>query len=507
MTGVAAKLQAAAAWDVPRVHGAVAALGAVGDRLPTWRARLEGVARTLDSGEVWAGPAAAGAAAAVREVSVVTWGVERALGYSLTSFDRLTAEVGPAQALAREALGRSGEVPGGLPAALAGRDRLASAVGALVPGADLAPAASAALAAAEAALRHAAGVTTAAEDAGLALSGVGVRGASTPVDFPALASGVPMTDPVCGTAGPPGPPEAVALWWAALPLPTQLAVLRADPAGLGGRDGLPAWARDLANRQLLAAALDAPEGIGTGTARAVARRIRAEEAAGREVQLQSLDLAADRVVLGLGDLDTADAVALLVPGIHNTPADDLGALVGDARDVERAARLAAPGITVATAVWLGYDSPTHPGRILTRRDAVEGGRELADSLAGMRAGRRAVAVADARATVLAHSYGTVVVDEAADVPGVLDADAVVLLGSPGMEGDAASLEVAEVYDAAAAWDLVAVSRWFGTGTGSAAFHSTGLPVAPDAGHSDYYDPEGPTLAAVGEVVAGVRTPR
>jgi len=506
MTGVATRLQAAAAWDVPRVQGAVAALGEVAERLPIWRARLEGVARALGSGEVWAGPAAVSAAGAVREVSVVTWAVERALGSSLTSFDRLAAEAGTAHDLAREALGRSDEIPGGLAAALAGRDRLAAAVGALVPGTALSPSASAALAVAEAALRHAAGVAAAAEDAGAALAGVGVREASAPADFPALATWVPVAEPVCGTAAPPGPPQAVALWWAALPLPTQLAALRADPAGLGGRDGLPAWARDLANRQLLAAARDAPDGPGAATARAVARRIQAEEESGREVQVHLLDLAADRVVLALGDLDTADAVALLVPGIHNTPADDLGALMGDARDVQRAARLAAPGITVATAVWLGYDSPTHPGQILTRRNAVDGGRELADSLAGMRAGRRAVAAADVRATVLAHSYGTVVVDEAADVPGVLDADAVVLLGSPGMEEDAASLEIAEVYDAAAAGDLVVASRWFGTWTGAADFRSTELPVSPDAGHSDYYDPEGPTLTAIGEVVAGARRP-
>jgi hypothetical protein len=507
MTGtVAGRLQAAAAWDVPRLRGAVAALSAVAERLPTWRARLEGIARALDSGEVWAGPAAVSAAGAVREVSVVTWAVERSLGSSLTAFDRLAAEAGPAQELACEALGRSEEVPGGLPAALAGRGRLAAAVGALAPGTELSPAASVAVAAAEAALRHAAAVGAAAEDAGAALAGVGVRDASAPADFPALASWVPTAEPVCATPGPPGPPEAVALWWAALPLPAQLAALRADPAGLGGRDGLPAWARDLANRQLLAAALGAaPDERTAATARVVARRIEIEEAAGRAVQVHLLDLAADRVVLGLGDLDTADAVAVLVPGIHNTPADDLGALVGDARDVDRAARLAGSGITVATAVWLGYDSPTRPGQILTRRSAVEGGRELADSLAGMRAGRRAVAAPDARTTVLAHSYGTVVVDEAADVPGVLAADAVVLLGSPGMEEDAAALEVPEVYDAAAADDLVVASRWFGTWTGAAAFHSSELPAAPDAGHSDYYDPKGPTLAAVGEVVAGVRT--
>jgi len=503
-----ARLRTVAAWDVAGVRAAVGRLGDVGERLPTWRARLEGIARDLDSGENWSGPASVSAGSVVRELATVTWAVERALADSVTAFDRLAAAADRAQELAREALVRADEVPGGLGAALDDRERLAAAVGALVPGTELAPAASAALAAAEAALHHAGSASAAAVDAGGALSRVGVRDAFAPADFTALASLVPVSDPLCVTQGPSGPPEAVALWWAALPLPTQLAALRADPAGLGGRDGLPAWARDLANRQLLAAALDAPglDGTAAATARAVAGRIADEERAGRQVQLQLFDLPGDRVIVGLGDLDTADAVALLVPGIQNTPGDDLGGLVGDARDVARATRLAAPGATVATAVWLGYDSPGHLGQILTRRNASDGGRELADSLAGLRAGRAAVAAEEARATVLAHSYGTVVVDEAADVPGRLAADAVVLLGSPGMEEDAASLEIPEVYDAAAPADLVVLSRWFGRSTGSAAFGSTGLPVDPEGGHSDYYDPQRPTLAAVGEVVAGVRTP-
>jgi hypothetical protein len=97
------------------------------------------------------------------------------------------------------------------------------------------------------------------------------------------------------------------------------------------------------------------------------------------------------------------------------------------------------------------------------------------------------------------------VDEAADVPGRLAADAVVLLGSPGMEDDAASLEAPEVFDAEGGDDPVAGFEWFGSRTGAQRYGSTALPVDPSTGHSDYYDVERPTLAAIGEVVAGVRT--
>ena len=106
---------------------------------------------------------------------------------------------------------------------------------------------------------------------------------------------------------------------------------------------------------------------------------------------------------------------------------------------------------------------------------------------------------------MGHSYGTVVLDEAADRPGRLDADAVVLLGSPGMEDDAAHLEAPEVYDAAAAADPISWSGWFGTGTWAERFGSTGLPADAATGHSDYFDRDRPTLTAMGEVVVGRRT--
>ena len=95
---------------------------------------------------------------------------------------------------------------------------------------------------------------------------------------------------------------------------------------------------------------------------------------------------------------------------------------------------------------------------------------------------------------------------AADVPGRLAADAVVLLGSPGMEDDAGSLEAREVYDAGAAGDPVSWLGWFGLPPAADPYGSAGLPGDRWMGHSSYYDPAHPTLAAIGEVVSGARCP-
>jgi alpha/beta hydrolase family protein len=196
-----------------------------------------------------------------------------------------------------------------------------------------------------------------------------------------------------------------------------------------------------------------------------------------------------------------------VPGIFTTAPDDLGALVGDAADVGDAARTAG-ATSVATVAWLGYRTPQNLYRAAGRGDARSGGRALSGALAGLAAARAAQGAPDARTTLLAHSYGTVVADEAAHRPGRLAADAVVLLGSPGMERDgAAGLEAPEVYDAAGWADPVAALRWFGEGPWEPGYGATPLPTDRDTGHSDYYDPGHSTLAALGAVVAGTFRPR
>ena len=63
-----------------------------------------------------------------------------------------------------------------------------------------------------------------------------------------------------------------------------------------------------------------------------------------------------------------------------------------------------------------------------------------------------------------------------------------------------------VFDAAALTDPIAHLSHFGSPTDMPWFGATELPVEFGMGHSAYYDVDRPTLAAMGEVVAGVRAP-
>jgi hypothetical protein len=473
------RLASVAAWNVSLVRGAVALLSAVAARLPAWRLRLGDLARSLQDPQCWSGPAAQSAAASVLELSAVAAAVDEAIGESLVFLQRMAGQVETSQELALQAL-RSGSSadPG---QALWSAARLADLVPGPAPGAVAASA-----------LEHAAAATTAARAAADPVDGLTGIGGERAETFGELVAATVFAGPVLAPAVPVhSVPQQAAAWWASLSAGAQLAVVRAAPAALGELDGVPAWARDRANRLVLARALrDPATPDAAAAARAISCRIAGEEARGQHVQLQLLDLTGDRVVMALGDLDTADAVAVLVPGIGNTPA--------------AAARAAAPGSAVTAVVWLGYRTPRTPPEVVTRTAARRGGAALSASLAGLAAARVAAGAPQARTTVLAHSYGTVVVDEAADVQGRLAADAVVLLGSPGMEDDARALEAPEVFDAAALTDPIAHLGHFGSPTDMPWFAATELPVEFGMGHSAYYDADRPTLAAMGEVVAGVR---
>jgi hypothetical protein len=498
-------LDEVAGWDLPLLRGAVWTLDAVADRLPAWRARVEAVGRSLEDADCWYGPAAQSAGAALVDVSTVATVVTTALDESLEHAQRLLAEAETAQELAERALAAAAAVP----VVLDGAGRLVSLPPPPVAAtagldADQTAAALRAQELAEEALQAAALAGRAATEAADALTTVGMGGTLLLASFGDLAATLAPQPaaPIPGLLLARSPTE-LAQWWSGLSTSTREEVIARAPEVVGQLDGLPAWARDEANRLYLDRVLSDPEAEGRDAAEAVAREIADREAAGEVVQLYQFVPEDDLVALATGDLDTADAVAVVVPGIFTTPVDDLDDLADDATAISEAAVAAAPGMAVASIAWLGYRTPQALAPAATTHTAKVGGRALAAALDGLNAMR---GPDPARTTVVAHSYGTVVTDHAAAAPGPLQADVLVLNGSPGLDRSAAELEVDEVYEATSASDYVTWLELHGEQTWESSFGAVSLPTAWNMGHTGYYDPDHPTVTAIGEVVAGVREP-
>ena len=136
-----------------------------------------------------------------------------------------------------------------------------------------------------------------------------------------------------------------------------------------------------------------------------------------------------RLVERVGPAD-ASVVVVLVPGV-GTDLADRSELRSDAERVW--ATVAAvherdrgdPDVAVVS--WLGYDPPDHVWGGLQRGPATTGARRLVDDVATLRS---AGAI---RIVVVGHSYGAVVASLAGAAG--LDADELVLVGSPGLGVD------------------------------------------------------------------------
>lgn len=313
-----------------------------------------------------------------------------------------------------------------------------------------------------------------------------------------------------GAVGPAadGPaPAAVGHWWATLTPGERERLVVERPELVGALDGVPAVARDRANRARLAVARRATESelADLAHARDTARDLRelqdvearlagvrarlgrllAIDTAATDRALLAVDPVAGRAAVGIGDVDNARHVGVFVPGF-TARAEDL-----PARTAELAA-LTGPG--VAAVAWYDYAAPQWPEvldparSVLGTRAATAASTRLASFLDG-------VGIRGAHVTAVGHSYGSLVVAQAAATSRAVDD--VVLLGSPGVT----PLPRQPTWVAEARLDPVADAAWFGPDpNGLAGVHPVATTGA--SGHDDYLRAGGTSAHNVAAVIGG-----
>ena len=146
-----------------------------------------------------------------------------------------------------------------------------------------------------------------------------------------------------------------------------------------------------------------------------------------------------RAAIGIGDVTTADNIAVMAPGISNSPAGIANG-IDDAMALRTATAQQSPGDNTAVVAWYGYDIPlsgitgvpmnplataVNAAAVLSDANARSGGALLVDDLAVM----RRWAPSAARFVGIGFSMGSTAISSAAALGAGFDD--VVLLGSPG----------------------------------------------------------------------------
>ncbi|MER7757210.1 alpha/beta hydrolase [Kitasatospora sp. NPDC097643] len=243
-------------------------------------------------------------------------------------------------------------------------------------------------------------------------------------------------------------PQKSADWWKSLTPEQQSSYLALYPDQIGKLDGLPATARDEANRLVLDQQLDemkAGDARGSGMTSedynklegaliALKTRIDQQDGAAEDQQLFLLGIdpkaygGDGKAIIAIGNPDTADHTALMVPGTDNT-LRDMPDQIKRISELQRASRETAPGAKVSVISWLGYDAPEVDGTVMTTDRAESAAEPLRQFTKGTR-----VAQGDhhSHLTVMSHSYGTTAVGAAAAGGEGLGADDIVAVASPGM---------------------------------------------------------------------------
>ncbi len=281
-------------------------------------------------------------------------------------------------------------------------------------------------------------------------------------------------------------PKQVAAWWNSLTPQEQQYLQTHHPELIGALDGVPAAARDIANRIVLDNQLDhytarqqqiadrqayleamrkqgrlgevyagegnpllaymvemrdltgektVVDGKVTGL-KAINDRLDTRETTLPRGYLLGLDTGGDgKAIVAMGDPDGADNVFTYIPGTQTELSWAPGeirrtdVMVRDANTIDRTQQTV--GIW-----WLGYDAPDQVvPHAMSDSYAEAGAGELRRFQDGLRVTHDTGS--PSHNTVLGHSYGSTVAGQAASERAGLDADELVLVASPGVEVDEA----------------------------------------------------------------------
>lgn len=316
-------------------------------------------------------------------------------------------------------------------------------------------------------------------------------------------------------------------WWAERTQEERDEYLTLYPATIGALDGLPAAARDDANRMVLAETrsqvqldrnalgpepdrmiwtrrggepvmIENPEWRKWDDKRAALDgRLKGMKAIEKRFEDTGVEGLPEAYLLGFdndnlghaivanGNPDTAEHTAVYVPGT-NSKLEGAGGDIKRMVSVWRESQRLVPDQSVSTITWIGYDAPQSiVPEAMEKGWAHDGSPKLNQFLDGLQTTQGG---ADkSHTTVIGHSYGSTVVGDASN-RGKLAADDIVVAGSPGMlVGDAGDLDVGKkhVWSEATGDDLVpAGGKAAGLGGykwGIQKFH--GIPY--DAGYIQY----------------------
>ncbi|MEU7021734.1 alpha/beta hydrolase [Streptomyces sp. NPDC046203] len=146
-----------------------------------------------------------------------------------------------------------------------------------------------------------------------------------------------------------------------------------------------------------------------------------------------------RAIVANGNPDTAHHQAVYVPGTTSN-LDGIGGDIDRMTELWRQTNAASPGASVSTITWLGYDAPQNVVKDAPfEHYAYDGAPAYRDFMDGLDASHSGSG--EPHRTAIGHSYGTTLIGAAAQT-GDLNADDVILAGSPGVKvGSAEEMDV------------------------------------------------------------------